>query len=157
MDSIYDSLKYQNGWKELMNASNETFISRQDDKKVGLLKEEGLMDILETKTEKDDEMESFLDSNWCINSLVSTAKNLNPEFQTHIKTVMCHYGEFKPGPLKNIERCQSKMENDYYEAVFPKCAKLLDIIRCSVTCNTLEQLMDGYNGFINHIKHNKTM
>eukprot|EP01083_Nonionella_stella_P054994 145164_1 len=116
-----------------MNISNETFISRQDDKKGGLLKEEALMDILETKTEKDDEIESFLDSNWCINSLVSTAKSLNNEFQTHIKTVMGHYGEFQPGPLKKIQRCQSKMENDYADAAFPKCAKLLDIIRCSVT------------------------
>eukprot|EP01084_Bolivina_argentea_P212184 360725_1 len=81
MDSIYDSLKYQNGWKQLMNIGNETFIARQDDTKVGLLKDEALMDILETKTEEDDEIQSFLDSNWCINSLVSTAKRINNEFQ----------------------------------------------------------------------------
>eukprot|EP01084_Bolivina_argentea_P038524 71244_1 len=122
MTSVYDSLQYQNGWKELMNIKNETFISRQDDKKVGLLKEKALISVSETKTEQDDEILSFLDSNWCITSLISSAKTINREFQTHIKTVMGHYGEFKSGPLKQIERCQSKSENDYSDAVFPIAA-----------------------------------
>eukprot|EP01084_Bolivina_argentea_P050029 91983_1 len=157
MDAIYDSLQHQNGWKDLMEIKNDTFISRQDDQKVGLLKEDAIKDITETKSDEDYEMQSFLDSNWCVNSLLSTAKMINSEFQNHIKTVISHYGEFKPGPLKKIERCQSKMENDYADAQFPKASKLLDIVRCSVTFNTIEQLMKGYNGLVTHIKNNKSM
>eukprot|EP01084_Bolivina_argentea_P189852 326391_1 len=109
MDSIYDHLKYHPKWKQLMEIKTQTFVSRQDDKKVGLLQEKGVGDILESKEEDNSsDLQSFIDSNLAINILTTTAKNINNEFQNHIKTVMSRHGDFKPGPLKKVERCVSK-------------------------------------------------
>ncbi len=152
MDDIYDSLAYQKGWKELMSIKNEERVSRQDDVKVGCLKEDAIRELLDTKSDEDYDMQTFVDSNWCVTSLLSTAKEINKEFQDHIRTIISHFGDFKPGPLKQMNRCQSKLENDYSEAVFPKAAKLLDIVRCSVTFNTVKQLIKGYQGLMNHMK-----
>ena len=57
----------------------------------------------------------------------------------------------KERPVKLVDRCQSKLENDYQEAEYPKAAKLLDVVRCSVSFNTVEQLLEGYKvtqGFV---------
>ena len=77
---------------------------------------------------------------------------VNPEFQTRMKAVMSRYGDFKEGPVKAVERCQSKLENEYQEAAYPKAAKLLDVVRCSVSFNTVEQLLTGYKGLMGHIE-----
>eukprot|EP01084_Bolivina_argentea_P061668 112729_1 len=92
------------------------------------------------------------------NILISTAYGLNKEFQNYIKLVMSEYGKFQPGPLKSLDRIQSKLENDYINELWPRCAKVLDIIRCSITFNTLSQLIKGFNYLIKHInKHNDSL
>ncbi len=48
----------------------------------------------------DNNIQAFIDSNLAVNILTTTAKNINDEFQNHIKTVMSHYGDYKPGPIK---------------------------------------------------------
>eukprot|EP01084_Bolivina_argentea_P121965 216152_1 len=153
MDEIYVLLQRGDNWKKLMKIKNETIISRQDDKRVGLLKQFGLM----SEHKCDEDIQIFMDGNVAVNLLVAAANKLNSEFQNHIKHVMGHYGRYQPGPLKKVERCQSKTENDYFDAKWPKSAKLLDIIRCSVTFNTLSQLINGYNGLMNNIKNNPTI
>ena len=157
MNSIYSLFENHPKWAELMNIKNETIISRQDDTKVGLLKEKGITDVFELKEEKIDDIQTFIDSNLAVNILTTTAKQINGQFQNHMKQVMSHYGEVKGGPLKQVERCQSKLENDYPNAPFPKAAKLLDLVRCSVTFNTLDQLLDGYKGLMSHMKSNPSM
>eukprot|EP01084_Bolivina_argentea_P120077 212859_1 len=157
MDSIYDHLKFHPKWNELMDIKNQTVVSRQDHKKVGLLQEKGITDIIDVKDDKTDDMETFIDSNVAVTKLITTAKNINNEFQDHVKLAMSHYGNVTGGPVKNLDRCQNKLENDYQDAKFPKAAKLLDLVRCSITFNTLNQLVDGYNGLISHIKQNPTI
>eukprot|EP01084_Bolivina_argentea_P161474 281076_1 len=130
MNSIYSLFQSHPKWQQLMNIKNETKISRQDHEKVGLLMEKGITDILDLKEETEEDMQTFIDSNLSVNILTTTAKEINGEFQNHMKRVMSHYGIVKSGPLKNVERCQSKLENDYQSAVFPKAAKLLDLVRC---------------------------
>ncbi len=49
----------------------------------------------------------------------------------------------------------SKLENDYQEAQYPKSAKLLDLVRCSVTFNTVDQLITGYNALMKHMERHK--
>ena len=111
MDSIYNHLQTHPKWKELMDIKEETIVSRQDHKKVGLLQEKGIRDIPDSKNDDDtlEDVESFVDSNLCINMLCSTAKNINKEFQDHIKIAMSQYGDVQPGPLKKVERCLSKL------------------------------------------------
>ena len=84
--------------------------------------------------------------------LTTTAKNINSEFQGRLKTVMSRFGDFRAGPVKAVERCQSKLENEYQGAVYPKAARLLDLVRCSVSFNTLEQLLAGYDGLMDYVK-----
>eukprot|EP01084_Bolivina_argentea_P069816 126972_1 len=157
MNSIYSLFESHPKWQELMNIKNDTEISRQDDKKVGLLKEKGITDVLDLKEETAEEIQTFIDSNLSVNILTTTAKQINGEFQNHMNRVMSHWGTVKSGPLKKVERCQSKIENDYQNAMFPKAAKLLDLVRCSVTFNTLDQLLNGYKGLMSHIKSNPSL
>eukprot|EP01084_Bolivina_argentea_P069819 126977_1 len=154
MNSIYSLFESHPKWQELMNIKNDTEISRQDDKKVGLLKEKGITNILELKEET---IEEFIDSNLSVNILTTTAKQINTEFQNHMNNVMSHYGDVKAGPLKKVERCQSKLENDYQDVAYPKSAKLLDLVRCAVTFNTVEQLVEGYNGLVKHIEKHSSI
>ena len=107
-----------------MRVKNETIIARQDHAKVGLLKQKGITDVFELKEQKSTaEIQTFIDSNLAVNILTTTAKQINAEFQNHIQSVMGHYGAVKGGPLKQVNRCQSKIENDYPNAPFPKAAK----------------------------------
>eukprot|EP01084_Bolivina_argentea_P198648 340101_1 len=161
MDSIYEHLQAHRRWKEIEAIKTTSAVLRQDHHKVGLLFDEGIRRIFETETKDEDdeeaaaaveEMKSFIDSNLAINVLTSTATNMNNEFQTHVRHVMDYYGEFKPGPMKRVERCVSKVENDYMDAKYPKSAKLLDLVRCSVTFNTVDQLINGYKALMRHIQ-----
>ncbi len=87
-----------------MDIKNETRISRQDHESVGLLKEKGITDILELKEEKTEDVQTFIDSNLAVNILTTTAKQINTEFQTHMGSVMSHYGQVKGGPIKKVNR-----------------------------------------------------
>ena len=48
-----------------------------------------------------------------------------------------------------------QVENEYEnEAIFPSCARLLDIMRCSVTFRDISDLLDGYHYFLKKINEN---
>ena len=148
MDSIYEHLSSHKKWEQVMHIKNVSHITRQDDPKVGLFKDKSFKDLFESKIDNDEKLEdmkSYIDTNIGINTLTSTAKSINKEFQHHLKTLMSHYGKVQEGPLKKVERCVSKIENDYQNAKYPKAAKLLDLVRCSVTFNTVDQMITGYN------------
>eukprot|EP01084_Bolivina_argentea_P037754 69806_1 len=49
MNSIYNHLESHPVWQQVVNIKNQTLVSRQDDKKVGLLQEKGIKHILEMK------------------------------------------------------------------------------------------------------------
>ena len=105
MDSIYEHLQSHKKWSNLMDIKNQTCVSRQDDKSVGLLQEKGIRDVLEVKEEKEgsaNDMKTFIDSNVAVNILTTTAKNINKEFQNHVDTVMGRFGEVASGPIKNV-------------------------------------------------------
>merc|ERR1719361_1888837 len=83
---------------------------------------------------------------------MNTAQEINHEFQSEMGSILNRIGDFKPGPMKTVERAQSKMENDYINEEYPTASKLLDIVRCSVSYNTVGQLLDGYKEFMDHIE-----
>merc|ERR1712113_408742 len=94
----------------------------------------------------------FIDNNLAVNILMATAKKIDSEFQQEMNTILSRHGEFKKGPMKRVERALSKIENDYIDEEYPKSAKLLDIVRCSVSYNTVGQLLEGYKAFMDHIE-----
>lgn len=50
---------------------------------------------------------------------------IDPEFQDTMRVIMSPFGEFKPGPIKKVDRCVSKLEHDYQDAEYPKAASLV--------------------------------
>ena len=141
----------------MLDIENEPVVARQDAPRVGLLQAPGIRAVLELEAkqqaqlERDDDVAAFVDTNLAVNVLTTTAAQLNAEFQGRLRTVMNRFGDFHAGPVKSVQRCQGKLENDYQEAAFPKAAKLLDVVRCSVSFNTLEQLLVGFEGLRRHI------
>merc|ERR550525_1310418 len=125
-----------------MAIQNQTVIERQDDEAVGLLQEPGIRDIVESKDSGDDDddiddLKTFIDNNLAVNLLMTTSKKIDGEFQQEMNTILSRHGEFKKGPMKKVERALSKLENDYMNEEYPKAAKLLDIVRCSASYNTV--------------------
>ncbi len=103
MDSIYNHLQSHPKWPEMMSIENRASILRQDHPTVGLLQQKGLKEVFDLKEDDAEDMKRFIDSSLAINSLTSKATKINGEFQNHIKSVMSHYGEFKPGPMKKVK------------------------------------------------------
>merc|ERR1719447_1717598 len=156
MNSIFEHLKAHKDLERVTAIKNKTVTSRQDHDEVGLLRDHGITAILEAKQQEDDadghqKLTEFVESNLAVSKLTATAKRINPEFQGVLKAVMTRYGDYKPGPLKKVDRCVSKLENDYQGAAFPKAARLLDLVRGSVSFNTVSQLVAGYHGFREYI------
>ena len=144
MDSILQHLRTHPEWAQLAAIENQDVVLRQDDERVGLLLDQGIRDVAEQKEQHEHDLAAFIDGNVAVNVLSNTAKRVHPEFQGRLKPVLSRFGAFRAGPVKTVQRCQSKLENDYAQAQHPKAAKLLDVVRCSVSFNTLEQLLVGY-------------
>ena len=96
MQSIFQHLRAHQEWGKVLAIENETVVARQDDARVGLLNEQGIRDIADAKQD-DKELASFIDSNLAVNLLTTTAKQVNGEFQQHLKAVMSRYGAFRAG------------------------------------------------------------
>merc|ERR1719229_1546516 len=101
-------------------------------------------------------LRTFVESNVAVSKLSAVAKLIDDPFQKEMKRIMSEFGECKSGPLKKVDRCVSKLENDYQSARFPKASKLLDMVRCSVSFNTVSQLMTGYDGFMEYLQKQST-
>ena len=166
MDAIYKHLKSNEKWKDLIDIKNRNDIERQDDNNVGLLTDKSILnfrkELLSNNDEKDEkenesakDLETFIDMHVASNILISMGNKINHEFQDYIKNLMGEYGDYQSGPTKTLDRVQSKLENDYSDELFPRCAKILDVVRCSVAFNTISQLINGYNHLMNHIKNNE--
>ena len=156
MRSIYEHQQEHREWSKVVAIQNQVIVARQDDARVGLLQGNGIRDVLDVKQQDDADLDlaGFTDSNLAVNMLITTAKQINAEFQGRVKAVMSRFGDVHAGSVKSVERCQSKLENDYVDAEYPKAARLLDLVRCSVSFNTVEQLLTGYEGLMRHISRN---
>ncbi len=50
---------------------------------------------------------------------------------------------YMAGPIKAMERCMAKVQNDYAREKYPTAAKLLDIVRCSLVFKSCQGCVDG--------------
>merc|ERR1711960_76264 len=151
MHSISEHLRAHREWPRVAAIESQAVVTRQDDDRVGLLQDKGVREVAEAKGGEGDELATFIDTNLAVNMLTTAAKRLDAEFQAHLQLVMSRLGDFKAGPIKTVQRCQGKLESDYADAAYPKAARLLDVVRCSVSFNTLEQLLAGYQGLMRHV------
>jgi len=49
---------------------------------------------------------------------------------------------YKSGPVKQYDRSREKVESDYSTCKYPQSSQLLDLIRCSITVETVKQLFE---------------
>ncbi len=50
---------------------------------------------------------------------------------------------YRAGPLKDLGRCKSKTEDDYFDARFPTSSNLLDIVRGSLVFSSCKDCVEG--------------
>ena len=63
--------------------------------------------------------------------------------------------EFRSAPIKKLERCIEKTETDYMNESFPQSSKLIDIIRCSLSFSSLNNLLKTINHIHENVNENK--
>jgi hypothetical protein len=119
MDNIKEDLKQnEKSWNVLKRIKEQTFVSRQDDERVGLLRESKILEVMEMKEQEVDpegvdKLKQWVEGGLAVTTLCATAKEIDPEFQKEVDSVMSPFGKCKAGPTKTIDRCRSKLENDY--------------------------------------------
>ena len=59
---------------------------------------------------------------------------------------------YQRGPVKRLERCYAKCQSDYRDEQFPTSAHVLDIIRCSLTFDDVESMLNGMDMFKQQIE-----
>ena len=101
MDRICEHVQQHRHWEKLIAIEDRAAVFRQDDVEVGLLKEPGITNLIESKQDADaDGDEAFVDCNLAVSKLSAIAKALDPEFQNTMKTIMSRYGDYIPAPIK---------------------------------------------------------
>eukprot|EP01084_Bolivina_argentea_P205339 350803_1 len=138
-----------NDWNELIKYNVKTNYSnvRQDIWNKAKYKEDDLNEDLYPPSTHFS-AKKFYDTSIFLNELMFTANILDNVFQTDMKIITeqicletgdkCSY---KAGPVKTLIRSQAKIENDYISCAWPKSAKILDINRCSLQFDTIDEMM----------------
>jgi len=164
MDSLLDHLRSHQDWDEMRSirmSRKQPVIDRQDDPKVGLLRDPALRDLAESKSSDDhsgggdsEGLKRFIDGNLALNMLMTTAQSVHEEFQREMRTILSRHGEFQSVPIMSMDDALSGMETnrERVDGAYPKAAECMDIVRCSVSFNTVNQLIDGVHAFTEHVQ-----
>ena len=87
------------------------------------------------------------------------AHALNGDFQNTVKSmVKQHFPRgcvFQEAPVKLAERSLIKTQVEYADAKWPRSARVVDLIRNSVTFGTCADMMDGLESFISLVHEGK--
>ena len=62
---------------------------------------------------------------------------------------------FQRAPVKTYDRCLIKSNTDYSKKSYPTSACIVDLLRCSITFENSESLLNGLNKIINEINNGK--
>ena len=60
---------------------------------------------------------------------------------------------YRHGPVKTMERCLAKAQTDYFDEEYPTSAKIIDLNRCKIVCDTVDQLLETCQLVANQIKY----
>ena len=90
------------------------------------------------------------------------AHSNNESFQKAIKSYFENFQrdtgiecKYQAAPVKLYDRCVVKGTSDYQDRRFPSVANIVDFMRFSVSFETIEDLLQGLNRFINDINSGK--
>ena len=104
-------------------------------------------------------LKDFYDSRVYLSNLMLVANAVNDKFHDTLKNDILKKDfsvDYQRGPLKKIERCQSKAETDYSLKPYPNSAQLLDIVRCMLVYQRPEDLMAGIKVVVDRVKKGDT-
>lgn len=79
--------------------------------------------------------------------LLNCARKVNDSFQQKVYELVGRHrfdGDPKDVKIKKIGRASFKIKNDYAECKMPSGAHLLDVVRCLVSCPTVDDLVRTY-------------
>eukprot|EP01083_Nonionella_stella_P046173 123619_1 len=157
-------LKQPDEWNELVSYNTNTKYSsdaRQD--VCGCLKPKYTeMDLSESKYPPSTHFSAkkHYDTNIYLNELIFRANIVDRQFQRDMKwitkTISMEIGDpitYRAGPIKTLQRSQTKVENDYISCKYPTSAKILDINRCALQFETIQSLMKFIELFSTKIKN----
>ena len=104
--------------------------------------------------DKSDLLNEF-NSNVYLNTLLAAGHELNNRFQSDMKKLFANRNDgctFEAGVVKTQQRCRIKAtDDDYKRQKLPIYACILDIIRCSITCDSIEKLLNTMRYFITKV------
>ena len=97
------------------------------------------------------------DLNSYLTDLLINANILNPTFQSQCKEIFSNESntigvkcKYKSAPIKTKSRCQIKTSLEYNDKEsYPNSSYLLDILRCSVTFDNIDDYLTGMKNFQN--------
>lgn len=85
-----------------------------------------------------------------LHKLIILARLMLPGFKQEMNRIVASMNEhvsvssLRIGPIKEFDRAKHKIEHDYFNSeFFPKSARLLDLLRCSITCPDLEHILNA--------------
>lgn len=83
-----------------------------------------------------------------------------PAFRQEMQQIHSNHMNFallKVAPVKKMSRATEKIGTDYHdESKFPKSARIVDMLRCSLTFDDVEKLVDGVTTFQGIVESNET-
>ena len=89
---------------------------------------------------------NFYDLHVYLNDLLCIARIINPEFQQYLASLVAPMADrvtVEAGPLKSLQRCRAKVEAEYSGSEWPTAARLLDLVRVSITFQSEDDMRDG--------------
>eukprot|EP01084_Bolivina_argentea_P287027 492466_1 len=95
------------------------------------------------------------DQNIYLNEMLFNANILDDTFQKHVKQIVNEIKnknpeimvKYRAGPIKKLDRAQTKVSNDYIDAKFPTAAKVIDLNRCALQFDDIKALLLFLNEF----------
>ena len=93
---------------------------------------------------------SVYDLDVYLTNVITRSHVMNPLFQALMADMFgsdIHHG----GPVKTLTRCKEKTEVEYSNMKFPRSAHIIDVIRCSLTFETIEEYWQGIDIYLHAI------
>lgn len=109
-------------------------------------------------SESDFDSEKEYDTRIYLINLLIKARELNTRFQKQMKlfvSIINSNAIYQNASIKKYDRCVEKSQVDYVDAKWPRTAKLIDIIRCSITFNSCKEMYDALMVFKHRVDHNQ--
>eukprot|EP01084_Bolivina_argentea_P137299 241805_1 len=98
-----------------------------------------------------------------LNELLFNANIMDKQFQRDMQSIVTDIKNdkdnnitdvsYRAGPVKTLARSQNKVENDYVNEKYPTAAKILDLNRCAIQFNAIDDMLQFIDIFIKKVQN----